>query len=71
MKRRPGVIDLVAVRESLARLDALAAAHPELTTTENRERLAEALEGMNAETEATEAADIDEDGEEGRSTTTR
>jgi two-component sensor histidine kinase len=65
------VIDLVAVRESLARLDALAKAHPELTMTENRERLAEALEGMNAETEAAEAADIDEDGEEGRSTPTR
>ena len=71
MKRRPGVIDLVAVRASLLRLDALAAAHPELTTTEHRGRLAEALERMNAETEATETADIDEDWEESRSTTTR
>lgn len=65
------VIDLVAVRASLLRLDALAATHPELQTAESRERLAEVLEEINAETEAAEAADIDEDGEESRSTPTR
>lgn len=62
MKRRPGVIDLVAVRESLARLDALAATHPQLTTTENRERLAAAMADMENDGQAN---DDDREAEEG------
>lgn len=37
------VVDLLAVRSSLERLDAIAAAHPELTTVAARDRLAAAV----------------------------
>jgi hypothetical protein len=41
------VVDLDAVRAAGARLDALAMAHPELLTDENRERLAAALADLD------------------------
>ena len=62
MKRRPGVIDLVAVRASLLRLDALAATHPELQTAESRERLAAAMADMENDGQAN---DDDREAEEG------
>lgn len=40
------VVDLGAVRASRQRLDALAVAHPELLSDENRARLADALAGL-------------------------
>jgi len=39
------VVDLVRGKAALARLDALAAAHPELTSPEAQARLAEAIKG--------------------------
>jgi hypothetical protein len=41
------VVDLDAVRAARVRLDALALAHPELLTDENRERLAVAMADMD------------------------
>jgi hypothetical protein len=49
------VVDLVRAKAALARLDALVAAHPELTSPEAQARLAEAIkEEKNRHDEANE-----------------
>ena len=65
MKRPPEVIDLVAVRASLTRLDALVVTHPELQTTENRERLAAAMADMENDGQANDDREADEGHGEG------
>ena len=60
------VVDLDAVRAARVRLDALAEAHPELLSDENRERLAEAMtemEGRDGNEEEEEAEEADAIGE--------
>jgi hypothetical protein len=66
MKRPPEVIDLVAVRASLLRLDALAVTHPELQTAESRERLAAAMADMENDGQANDDREAEEGHEEGR-----